>query len=259
MKNSHLDEGTCLTTNNLEPKYSQSPTTKLDQKKYLLTETTKVSKNYDYCSLKQELLSPRKTTDSIGADITNKQMDDLHQHLCNPPISISKEMSSTTNTSSSNSNLNSYSISAETKIGTENILSKYSKYFPKSYEQNIDSRKLKSIVLKSENCPPNNNSTYGISETFKGINCRPLSAASICSINSTSSSLSSSSGTEHFSYKHNNFYLASVESLDDQSELKVTKLNPHMSTTTTVFERACQEIVDSEKNYVNDLGQVIQG
>lgn len=75
---------------------------------------------------------------------------------------------------------------------------------------------------------------------------RPLSASSICSTSSTSSS-----GSERLAGKHNVSYLASVESLADESELANSGL--------TLCERACMEIIDSEKSYVDDLGQVIKG
>ncbi|KAM7345715.1 guanine nucleotide exchange factor in mesoderm isoform 1-T2 [Cochliomyia hominivorax] len=79
---------------------------------------------------------------------------------------------------------------------------------------------------------------------------RPLSSSSICS---TSSSSSSSSSTDHISGKLNTSYLASVESLADEHDLT----DPHSGM--SVFERACMEIVDSERSYVNDLGEVIRG
>ncbi|KNC33551.1 hypothetical protein FF38_03857, partial [Lucilia cuprina] len=79
---------------------------------------------------------------------------------------------------------------------------------------------------------------------------RPLSSSSICS---TSSSSSSSSSTDHLSGKLNTSYLASVESLADEHDLT----DPHSGM--SVFERACMEIVDSERSYVNDLGEVIRG
>uniref|UniRef100_A0A1A9UK30 DH domain-containing protein n=1 Tax=Glossina austeni TaxID=7395 RepID=A0A1A9UK30_GLOAU len=81
---------------------------------------------------------------------------------------------------------------------------------------------------------------------------RPLSSLSICS---TSSSSSSGSGLDHLGCKHSTSYLASVESLADQSENELMEVPTGM----TVFERACLEIVDSERSYVNDLGEVIQG
>uniref|UniRef100_A0A1I8PMT0 DH domain-containing protein n=1 Tax=Stomoxys calcitrans TaxID=35570 RepID=A0A1I8PMT0_STOCA len=81
---------------------------------------------------------------------------------------------------------------------------------------------------------------------------RPLSSSSICS---TSSSSSSSSGAEHMNGKLQTSYLASVESLADHSENELADTHSGM----TVFERSCMEIVDSEKNYVNDLGEVING
>lgn len=77
---------------------------------------------------------------------------------------------------------------------------------------------------------------------------RPLSASSICS-----SSSSSSSGSEHLTGKLGISYLASVESLADHSESEQTHSG------LTLCERACMEIIDSEKSYVADLGQVIKG
>lgn len=78
---------------------------------------------------------------------------------------------------------------------------------------------------------------------------RPLSAASICSTSS-----SSSSGSEHnITGKNVISYLASVESLADHSETELVNSN------LTVSERAAKEIIESERNYVEDLGQVIRG
>lgn len=77
---------------------------------------------------------------------------------------------------------------------------------------------------------------------------RPLSASSICSTSS-----SSSSGSEHLNGKLGISYLASVESLADHSESEQTHSG------LTLCERACMEIIDSEKSYVADLGQVIKG
>lgn len=77
---------------------------------------------------------------------------------------------------------------------------------------------------------------------------RPLSASSICSTSS-----SSSSGSEHLVGKLGISYLASVESLADHSESEQTHSG------LTLCERACMEIIDSEKSYVADLGQVIKG
>ncbi|XP_055839224.1 uncharacterized protein LOC129907162 [Episyrphus balteatus] len=77
---------------------------------------------------------------------------------------------------------------------------------------------------------------------------RPLSSSSI-----SSTSSSSSSGSEHI--KLATSYLASVESLADHSENEID--NRHG--TYSVFERACMELADTERNYVEDLRQVIRG
>ncbi|XP_017491216.1 PREDICTED: uncharacterized protein LOC108379381 [Rhagoletis zephyria] len=79
---------------------------------------------------------------------------------------------------------------------------------------------------------------------------RPLSSSSICSTSS-----SSSSGSDHLNGKLATSYLASVESLADQSENEL--MDPHSGM--TVLERAMLEIVDSERSFVEDLGQVIRG
>ncbi|XP_030383548.1 uncharacterized protein LOC115631050 [Scaptodrosophila lebanonensis] len=81
------------------------------------------------------------------------------------------------------------------------------------------------------------------------LNNRPLSSSSICSTSS-----SSSSGSDQLNGKLATSYLASVESLaESENELG----DPHSGL--TIFERACLEIVDSERSYVEDLGQVIKG
>ncbi|XP_067630317.1 uncharacterized protein GEFmeso isoform X2 [Eurosta solidaginis] len=79
---------------------------------------------------------------------------------------------------------------------------------------------------------------------------RPLSSSSICSTSS-----SSSSGSDHLNGKLTTAYLASVESLADQSENE--SMDPHSGM--SVLERAMLEMVDSERSYVEDLGQVIRG
>lgn len=86
---------------------------------------------------------------------------------------------------------------------------------------------------------------------LKRIKVRPLSSVSI----SSTSSSSSSASDEHSTNQTAISYLASVESLADHSENELVAL----SATLTVTERACLEIVDSERSYVDDLGQVIKG
>lgn len=85
---------------------------------------------------------------------------------------------------------------------------------------------------------------------------RPLSAASI---SSSSSSTSTASSSNSFGAVEVNgkliggiTYLASIESLADHSE---NEGNPSL----TMCERAALEILDSEKSYVQDLGQIIRG
>lgn len=94
--------------------------------------------------------------------------------------------------------------------------------------------------------PFNNKSSLTIPDIAR-LKHRPLSASSICSTSSTSSS-----GSENLT-KIGVSYLASVESLADHSE------NELLSGNLTLCERACREIIDSEKSYVDDLGQVIKG
>lgn len=95
--------------------------------------------------------------------------------------------------------------------------------------------------------PFNNKSSLTIPDIAR-LKHRPLSASSICSTSS-----SSSSGSENLTSKIGVSYLASVESLADHSE------NELLSGNLTLCERACREIIDSEKTYVDDLGQVIKG
>lgn len=86
---------------------------------------------------------------------------------------------------------------------------------------------------------------------LKRTKIRPLSSVSI----SSTSSLSSSASDEHSSNQNAISYLASVESLADHSENELAIISPSL----TVTERACLEIIDSERSYVDDLGQVIKG
>lgn len=95
--------------------------------------------------------------------------------------------------------------------------------------------------------PFNNKSSLTIPDIAR-LKHRPLSTTSICSTSS-----SSSSGSENSTNKIGVSYLASVESLADHSESELVTGNM------TLCERACREIIDSEKTYVDDLGQVIKG
>lgn len=86
---------------------------------------------------------------------------------------------------------------------------------------------------------------------------RPLSAASISSSSSSTSTASSSNSFTGENLVNGKLigcmtYLASIESLADHSE---NEGNPSL----TMCERAALEIIDSEKSYVEDLGQIIRG
>lgn len=86
---------------------------------------------------------------------------------------------------------------------------------------------------------------------------RPLSAASISSSSSSTSTASSSNSFATENLVNGKLiggitYLASIESLADHSE---NECNPSL----TMCERAALEIIDSEKSYVADLGQIIRG
>ncbi|XP_068624391.1 uncharacterized protein [Battus philenor] len=110
---------------------------------------------------------------------------------------------------------------------------------------------------------------------------RPLSMSSIASSSSTSSSGVQNKGV-------NSAYLASIESLDDHSDVDMTSANgsnnfvnnagilnasvsegcsenmPHQQTLDEMsglsqLERVCAEIVQTEKVYVEDLRQVVEG
>ncbi|XP_055623845.1 uncharacterized protein LOC129767216 [Toxorhynchites rutilus septentrionalis] len=87
------------------------------------------------------------------------------------------------------------------------------------------------------------------------LSTRPLSATSICSYSS-----SSSSGSDNLLLVSGKCcgapsYQASVESLADQSECEQGGGTIGL----TMCERAVMEIVDSERSFVEDLGQVIKG
>ncbi|XP_060653070.1 uncharacterized protein LOC132789222 isoform X1 [Drosophila nasuta] len=91
---------------------------------------------------------------------------------------------------------------------------------------------------------------------------RPLSSSSICS---TSSSSSSGSDQLLNGKLTTTSYLASVESLaESENELgdhhhHHLHHHHHHTAAMSVLERACLEIVDSERSFVEDLGQVIKG
>lgn len=121
----------------------------------------------------------------------------------------------------------------------------------------IGYEKSSSLVFKKPMLPQNGktavNSVNSIKQ-LKGspkLSHRPLSVSSICSTSS-----SSSSGSDMAKQRTN--YLASVESLADQSENDDSVGSSH-NKNLTVLERAAMEIVDSERSYVEDLKQVIQG
>ncbi|EDW73728.2 uncharacterized protein Dwil_GK19539, isoform C [Drosophila willistoni] len=83
---------------------------------------------------------------------------------------------------------------------------------------------------------------------------RPLSSSSICSTSS-----SSSSGSDQLlNGKLTTSYLASMESLAESENGLGDPHHPHI-VTMSVLERASLEILDSERSYVEDLGQVIRG
>lgn len=97
------------------------------------------------------------------------------------------------------------------------------------------------------------------------LNNRPLSSSSICS---TSSSSSSGSDQLLNGKLAATSYLASVESLAESENELGDHLHHHHhhhhhhashTAAMSVLERACLEIVDSERSYVEDLGQVIKG
>uniref|UniRef100_A0A1Q3G2Y5 Uncharacterized protein n=1 Tax=Culex tarsalis TaxID=7177 RepID=A0A1Q3G2Y5_CULTA len=93
------------------------------------------------------------------------------------------------------------------------------------------------------------------------LSTRPLSASSISSYSS-----SSSSGSDHLHLAGvtrgiPTSYTASVESLADPSECEQGGGSGAGGVTSglTMCERAVNEIVDSERSYVEDLGQIIKG
>ncbi|XP_053674193.1 uncharacterized protein LOC128724493 [Anopheles nili] len=101
------------------------------------------------------------------------------------------------------------------------------------------------------------------------LSSRAVSASSICSYSSSTSS----SGSEHHlpggKRSAPESYQASVESLADHSEPEhvsvqrldslCEKVEGTVTSSMTMCERAVREIIDSESSYVKDLGQVIRG
>ncbi|KAH8254348.1 hypothetical protein KR032_009652, partial [Drosophila birchii] len=92
------------------------------------------------------------------------------------------------------------------------------------------------------------------------LNNRPLSSSSICS---TSSSSSSGSDQLLNGKLTATSYLASVESLaESENDLGDSHHHHHPHhhpPAMSVLEKTCLEIVDSERSFVEDLGQVIKG
>lgn len=120
---------------------------------------------------------------------------------------------------------------------------------PKSSRRNSKDQIQPQTNDSSSNRSLNNPPSSPLMSTLKlPLKIRPLSAASI-----SSTSSSSSSGSENSTGKNGVSYLASVESLADHSE------NELVSNTFTMVERAAMEIIDSERSYVADLGQIING
>lgn len=128
---------------------------------------------------------------------------------------------------------------------------KHSPNSPVSNSSGNSSVNVENEKLHPTESPPNCKENGQITIDLKRTKIRPLSSVSI----SSTSSSSSSASDEHSSNQNAISYLASVESLADHSENELAIL----SSSLTVTERACLEIIDSERSYVNDLGQVIRG
>lgn len=123
-----------------------------------------------------------------------------------------------------------------------------------SRAQLLSNQQLKSPT----NSPKFSENTNGDSKTASpSTKHRPLSAASISSSSSSTSTASSSNSFAAENLVNGKLiggvtYLASIESLADHSE---DEGNPSL----TMCERAALEIIESEKSYVEDLGQIIKG
>jgi hypothetical protein len=120
----------------------------------------------------------------------------------------------------------------------------------------LSSQQLKSPTHspKLSEAPSSSDSKLNVSPSTKH---RPLSAASISSSSSSTSTASSSNSFNNENLVNGKLiggitYLASIESLADHSE---NEGNPSL----TMCERAALEIIESEKSYVADLGQIIKG
>ncbi|KPJ17622.1 Pleckstrin-likey domain-containing family G member 1 [Papilio machaon] len=157
--------------------------------------------------------------------------------------------------------------------GKENVQNQLMKTGP--YPESVGSTgNLKSCAVPEKEIPRLNPPTVEVT--------RPLSMSSIASSSSTSSSGVQNKGGV------NSAYLASIESLDDHSDVDMTSANgsnnfvnnagilnasvsegcsenlPHQQTLDEMsglsqLERVCAEIVQTEKVYVEDLRQVVEG
>lgn len=169
----------------------------------------------------------------------------------NSPTLSQKSSSDCSDTKSTKSQL--FAIKAQViEQSTKQIQQQQQKHSPISDSSGIDTManaENDSSATVNDVSQPKENGQFTID--LKRTKIRPLSSVSI----SSTSSSSSSASDEHSSNQNTISYLASVESLADHSENELAIISPSL----TVTERACLEIIDSERSYVDDLGQVIRG
>ncbi|XP_055379817.1 uncharacterized protein LOC129610976 isoform X2 [Condylostylus longicornis] len=145
-------------------------------------------------------------------------------------------------------NYNTNNSNDKNNIKSTNLLPIKSQQQIESKQKSRDSTKVNKLLADTEN-----------------LKCRPLSSVSICSTSSSTSSSTTGSSTSanenHITEKSSEVtsYLASVESLADHSEGEFNSSLASSNNTLSVLERSCLEVIDSERSYVEDLRQVIQG
>ncbi|XP_037910688.1 uncharacterized protein LOC119651261 [Hermetia illucens] len=196
------------------------------------------------------LVRKPNSNDECSIDNANNYLNEAKETIKNEAIRTPPDspLSSHKKLSPSSSPLLTYSRTK--KLGTKSISHAQKgsrKHSPPSSPVEYDADTLTELKPPS----PNNNRPNSLLGMTKGKH-RPLSSSSICSTSSNSSS-----GSEHnHGGKANISYLASVESLADHSE---NENSERRGNNLTILKRACMEIIDSERTYVKDLFQVIDG
>lgn len=117
----------------------------------------------------------------------------------------------------------------------------------------IESEKVASKLIDTEQDIINQENSFGSKKTIhysdiSKLKNRQWSSYSICSTSSSSSSTS-----EKLPETTGISCMANIKSIADQNK------NEYLNNNYTLCERACMEIIDSERIYVDDLRQIIKG